>query len=281
METFEHKGETYFTGMIPAESKAKRVKCHYGLPAEVAALSRREVYDLIQAKSRLPRRELVGTDTVYNQGQIGSCCGQAGASAFEAASVLAGIDWEKKSGEYIYQAINKDSRGRNQDRGAMLDDCMNQLLNGGVAKWMKRHQFKWKSSDFTPEDHASAMQNRAFEAYGVDTFEDLVYGMAMPNMSAVIAYHFSNASFDLDRNGIIKRVTPGVGNHAENAIDVEIIDGEPALIVKNSHGKNYGDGGFAKMQKRHLVQPMKNHYFFLIRSVIANKSDDSPEPQRV
>ena len=73
-------------------------------------------YDIID-KDRVKSRDLFGDDWVYNQGNIGSCNGCAGAKALERSRVKSGMDHVVLSGEYLYSRIN-DSR----DIGSMLDD---------------------------------------------------------------------------------------------------------------------------------------------------------------
>jgi len=267
-DIIDSNGLTYHTGMLLPVEKTTRVSMY-----PKVSFDRNTVEGLINDKDRVKSRDLFGDDWVYNQGNIGSCNGCAGAKALERSRVKSGMDHVVLSGEYLYSRIN-DSR----DIGSMLDDGMEWLSKNGVAPFKSRHSQKYRERDFTAEDVRDAARYKGIECYGVDTELELATGLAL-GFVGVVAVHATNAFMNLDNQGRVQR-SQGPGNHAVLVDDVRIIDGELCFDMANSWGLSYGDKGRGYLTwKNHLSQPNSNHYFYLIRATSTDSEDGTPELQ--
>lgn len=263
-ETIIFEGQQYPTGNIVPTKKKTRLK-----RTTLKTLSLAEIKKLLEGRAK--RRQLFGPDWIYNQGQIGSCNGCAGAKALERSKYLAGQDHTPLSGEELYSQINGG-----QDRGSMLDDGIYALKENGVADWRPEHRERFRERAFTEQDRKTRKDNKALEAYGVDTELELATGLAL-GFVGVVAVHATNNFMRLDHKGIV-HPSSGPGNHAVGVDDVTIIDGKLAFDMFNSWGTQYGDKGRGYLLwNEHLREPNQYHYFYLIRAVAKDESDNVPE----
>ncbi len=268
-DVIDYKGRLYYTGMNTAPAKLSFA------PRYSPSASKSEIIDLIQSPTRVKKRDIFGASWIRDQQSRGSCNGFAAAQALQRALWLAGRKKETLSGEFLYSQMNG---GR--DAGSMLDDGMKLLMDVGAPPYKDRHRLKYKSSDFTPEDFRDANERKAFEVLGVDTELELAEGVAKDAVG-VVAVHANNSFMKLDKNGVAGSAN-GAGNHAVLVDDVEIIDGELCFDQANSWGTNYGDQGRAYLTwDKHLKQPNKHHYFYLITAVRTTNTDDIPEPKEL
>lgn len=269
-DVIDYKGQLYYTGMNASETKLSFA------PRYSPVASKAEIVDLIQAPTRIKKRDLFGASWIRNQEDRGACNGFAAAQALQRALWLAGRDKEILSGEFLYSQMNG---GR--DVGSMLDDGLKLLMDVGAPPYKDRHRRKFKPSDFTPEDFRDANERKAFEVLGVDTELELAEGLAKGAVG-VVAVHADNNFMRLDSNGIAGGNRSGAGNHAVGVDDVTIKNGELCFDMFNSWSTNYGDQGRAYLTwNKHLKQPNQYHYFYLITAARTTNTDDIPEPQRV
>ena len=267
-DIIEHNGSLFYTGNLVPDVKTTFA------PKMVSTSTKTEIIDLIQKPTRIAKRDIFLPSWIRNQEDRGACNGFAAAQALQRALWLAGEEKTILSGEFLYSQMNG---GR--DVGSMLDDGMDLLLSTGAPPYKDRHRRKFRPSDFTAEDFRDAANYKAFEIYGVDTELELAEGLAK-GFVGVVAVHANNNFMRLDSNGIAGGAN-GPGNHAVGVDDVTIKNGELCFDMFNSWSTNYGDNGRAYLTwKKHFTQTSRNHYFYLIRATKANKSDDSPEPQK-
>lgn len=269
-DIIDHNGNLYYTGMIPATAKLSFA------PRFSPVASKAEIVDLIQAPTRIKKRDIFGASWIKNQESLGSCNGQAAAGALQRALWLAGREKETLSGEFLYSQMNGG-----HDRGSMLDDGMKLIRDVGAPPYKDRHRMKYKSSDFTPEDFRDANERKAFEVLGVDTELELAEGLAKGAVG-VVAVHADNNFMKLDSNGIAGGNSRGAGNHAVGVDDVKIVNGELCFDFFNSWSTNYGDQGRAYLTwDKHLKKTNQYHYFYLITAARTTNTDEIPEPKEL
>lgn len=269
-EVLEYEGVAYKLGCLVPDVR----------PTTFAAfadagpmLTREQSISILQDPKRVESRiRFAGVKWINNQGNIGSCNGQAGAGALQRSRVRRGLAYVKMSGEGLYAQINGG-----KDQGSMLDDGMNALMKNGCppSDMVKWQTYLWR--DISQEARAAMPRFRAFEAYRVDTEEEMLAGLAS-GFDGVIAVHANNAFMKVDAEG---RVSPtdGPGNHAVGVDDVRIRQGKIEFDMFNSWDLRYGVQGRGWVSwERHLRGPSKNHAFYLIRSTTDDPSGDNPLP---
>ena len=269
-ETIDYGGQVFHTGNLTPTKKLCTVKRF-----PVQSFDRAAIEGLINDSSRVKASALFNSNWIYNQGNIGSCNGCAGAKALERQRELSGQPRIELSGEYLYSRINGS-----RDVGSMLDDGMAWLTEYGVAPWKPSHAQKYKERDFSAEDVRDSVRFKGVECYGVDSELELATGLAL-GFTAVVAVHADNNFMRLDSNGIAGGNSRGAGNHAVGLDDVEIFDGELVFRMFNSWGTSYGADGYAKLTwDKHLKTTNQYHYFYLIRAVSDDTEDNVPELQK-
>ena len=259
-------GQPVGTGLLVPDV---RPRTFHSFP-KVRELSIDEIARITTYPNRTPSRERFGRDWIYNQGNIGSCNGCAGAKALERARVMRGLERVKLSGEGLYAAING---GR--DVGSMLDDGMHFMVDSGVPLESDVPAREYRKSRIKPEAYQRASRFKALEPYRVDTESQLASGLAL-GFVGVVAVHATQRFSQLDGDGVVAS-TDGPGNHAVGVDDVRVHDGELQFDMFNSWGTGYGQDGRGWLSwLRHFRTTHKYHAFYLIRSTIDDQEGDNP-----
>lgn len=262
-------GERYYLGCQVPEA---RPVTRFAVFADNLTLTRDQIVLATQNPLRTPRRELfAGADWIPNQGNVGSCNGQAGAKALEKARALRGQKHIKLSGEGLYAQING---GR--DNGSMLDDGMEAIQAVGVpeAKYFTEGKF-YKPAEFRNNADAvkSASRFKALECYRIDNAQQLASALCR-DFICVVAVHVAGGYDRLDSRGV-RGATSGPGNHAVHVVDVRLSpDGDYEFDEAGSWGLRNGHGGYAWITwKKHLASTVRHHAFYAIRSTIDDPED--------
>ena len=268
MQILEHEGQSYKLGCLIPDVRPLTFKAYAD---SKTLMSRSAAIEVIQDKKRTPSRvRFAGVKWIWNQFDIGSCNGFAGAGALARSRVRRGLDYIKLSGESLYAQINGG-----KDQGSMLDDGMKALMKNGCAPadLVASKTYLW--SKVSAEARAAMSRFKAFECYRVDTEDELLIGLAS-GFDGVIAVEANNQFMKVDADG---RVSPtdGNGNHAVGVDDVRIFNGEVEFDMFNSWDLRYGVGGRGWVSwKRHLRTTSHKHAFYLIRSTLDDPKGENP-----
>ena len=249
----DYHGRQFFTGNNPPESKTLAV-VRYS-----TRLNRSAIESVLNDANRLPPEKEFDSSWIYDQESLSSCNGVAAAKSLERAIVRSGQSEKVKlSAEFVYAGVNGGV-----DQGSHLNDGAKFLVETGAAKWQPRHRGKYRKRDFQSSDYDTAKNHKAFEIYGVDTEIELAEGLAL-GFVAIVAVHAGNDFMRLDADKV-PGVVNGPGNHAVLIENCKIEEGRILFLMANSWGVNWGHEGKAWLTWKHLEQPAKYHWFYLIR----------------
>ncbi len=262
-----HNGYEVFTGL--QEVASPELKVCSGLPVfedTFPLLSEQEILDLITDPKRVPASVQFPANKWIGRQTNNACCGYATAGAGGRIRVRAGLDPVVLSGEYVYCNING---GR--DRGAILADGMQFIVNGGSAPVEMVPVGIHLKRDIPQSAIAEAANFKAIEGYVCKTKQALYSGLAI-GFVGVIAVHVDRDFSDTDQYG---RVPPsdGPGNHAVCVDDLIMLPGsdEPTVCSPNSWGVQWGFEGRGRYTwERHLRTTCKYHEFYLLRGTAFN-----------
>jgi predicted nucleic acid-binding protein len=215
-------------------------------------------------------RTVFGDDWICNQAQFGSCNGWASACALERARMRRGLKRVKLSGSSVYSRVNG---GR--DNGSIPEDAMVAMQKYGAVPLERGPANKIYANQYTAADWAEGARYRADECFTTQSRQALLTAVVL-GFDAVVAVHAGNNYMRLDSEGVAYGDN-GPGNHAILYDDLVLTQsGLLAFDHAGSWGLNgYGVRGRAfHTWERHLVQPVRNFRFYLIRST----KDDPQEP---
>ena len=208
---------------------------------------------------------------VYDQGQLGSCTGNAIAGAIEFDQRKQGNKEFVPSRLFIYYNERVIEGTVSQDAGAQIRDGVK-----SVAKLGAPPETDW------PYDIAKFAQKPPPNAYS-DALQDLVSSYArvtnnLTNMQGCLAsgYPFvfgftvyeSFESATVAQTGIVPMPAPGeqvLGGHAVVAVGYD--NSQRRFIVRNSWGANWGMAGYFTIPFEYLINPNLASDFWTLRSV--------------
>ena len=178
--------------------------------------------------------------------------------AFAASDAHAAVrgGWEPLCCEYaFYQAQRRASRP--PTRGALLPAMLDALAQDGQpveAGWPYLTALPAKLSDWLPPPTIGALLGRA-GMMSSSAIEQVI--AALEQQQPVILLLMVSGSFFLPNADAV--VDPGVGEvpeparrHAVVACGHGMVDGQPALLVRNSWGPRWGQGGCAWLTQAFL-----------------------------
>jgi len=185
---------------------------------------------------------------VVDQGNLGSCTGNAIAGAYEFDMMKEKITPIVPSRLFIYYNERVLEGTVNQDAGAEIRDGIKAIANNGVcaeALWpYDVTKFAIKPS---AEAYAAAQQHKALNYYSVNLdLQSIKQALAQgyPIVAGIQVY----ASFESNsvaRNGLVPMPGPNeacLGGHC--IMIVGYADASHHLICRNSWGTNWGDHGY-------------------------------------
>lgn len=217
---------------------------------------------------------------VFDQGQVGSCTGNAAAGAFEflqLKELREATDGVEKFDPKTYQAASRlfiyyNERRLNsdvaEDAGASLRDAVKSLLYYGACP-----ESLWpyvESQAFTLPSTAaylSAHEHRINKYYRFADFEHIKHSLAAgyPVIFGITIFE-SFESEEVAQSGIVPIPVVGeraLGGHAVMMVGYD--DATRRVIVRNSWGPNWGDKGYFYLPYEYINNPYLSEDFWTLR----------------
>ena len=193
---------------------------------------------------------------VYDQGQLGSCTGNAIAAAMEYERDRQGLPDFIPSRLFIYYNERALEGTVASDAGAVIRDGIKVVNREGVCP---ETLWPYDIGVFTVKPprrcYVAAQKDKAVQYEAIHTLGDLKDAIAS-NLAVVFGFtvHQSFESQAVAETGVMpmpKQGDPVVGGHAVLAVGYS--DPKSHLIVRNSWGPSWGDHGYFYMPYEYLT----------------------------
>jgi C1A family cysteine protease len=211
-----------------------------------------------------------GLPALYDQGQLGSCTGNAIAAAVAFDRTKEGDAPWAPSRLFIYYCERMLENTVSQDAGAMIRDGMKGLSQAGVCPetvWpYVEAQFATRPTDSAFQD---AVKCVATQYSRVDQTLDGLKGCLAAGFPVVFGFtvYESFEGADVARTGKVSMPAPGesaIGGHA--VLLCGYTDDDSTFIVRNSWGPGWGDGGYFWMPYAYLIDNNLADDFWTLRT---------------
>jgi C1A family cysteine protease len=219
---------------------------------------------------------------VYDQGELGSCTGNAIAGAYEFELMKQNATVFTPSRLFIYYNERVIENTVNTDSGAQIRDGMNTVNNMGVCA---ESDWPYVITEFTQKPYATcysnALQNIVTSFHSVAQDLDQMRGCLADGYPIVIGFTVYDA-FEgqvVAQTGILNLPQPTekvVGGHAVLVVGYD--DSQSRFIVRNSWGADWGMAGYYTMPYEYLTDPNMSSDFWTIRLVAGNAAAAPAEP---
>lgn len=208
---------------------------------------------------------------IYDQGQAGSCTGNAIGGDIEFEQIKQGKTPFVPSRLFIYWNERNMEGTVNEDSGASIRDGIKSVANLGVC-----HETLWpynleKLFDKpTPECYADAKVNLVLSYSRLNNSLKVLKTCLASGFPFIFGFTVYD-SFESDAvaaNGIVPMPQPGesvVGGHAVMCVGYK--DSTKQFIVRNSWGTDWGDKGYCYMPYAYLTNSNLADDFWTIRLV--------------
>jgi len=193
---------------------------------------------------------------VYDQGQLGSCTGNAIAAAMEYERDRQGSSDFVPSRLFIYYNERALEGTVSSDSGAVIRDGIKVVNREGVCP---ETLWPYDIGVFTVKPpkrcYVAAQKDEAVQYEAIQTLGDLKDAIAS-NLSVVFGFtvYSSFESQSVAKTGVMPMPKPGestVGGHAVMAVGYS--DPKSHIIVRNSWGPSWGDHGYFYMPYEYLT----------------------------
>lgn len=204
---------------------------------------------------------------IYDQGQLGSCTGNAIAGTFEIAKIKQGIPYWVPSRLFIYYNERVMEHTVNTDSGAVIKDGIQTLVHQGVCpetEWPYiESKFKTKPK---AKCYTDALKNEV-KSYSLlpQTSAQLqgILTAGYPYVFGFTAYtsFMSNA---VAANGMMPMPQPGdrvEGGHAVVCVGYIQINGANYYIIRNSWGTGWGVKGYFFMPEAYMLSKLCSDFW--------------------
>jgi C1A family cysteine protease len=193
---------------------------------------------------------------VYDQGQLGSCTGNAIAGAMEYERDRQGLADFTPSRLFVYYNERALEGTVSSDSGAVIRDGIKVVNSDGVCP---ETLWPYDTGMFAVKPpkrcYVAADTDRAVQYEAIQTMGDLKDAIAS-NLAVVFGFtvYQSFESQAVAQSGVLPMPQPGeatVGGHAVVAVGYS--DSKSQVIVRNSWGESWGDHGYFYMPYQYLT----------------------------
>jgi C1A family cysteine protease len=206
---------------------------------------------------------------VYDQGQLGSCTGNAIAAAVEFLLKKQGEEVFTPSRLFIYYAERVMEHSVKEDAGAMIRDGIKSVNKQGVP-----HETLWpyNISQFTKKPrlkaYSDAKLHQSLQYMRVDQTLEQMKGCLASGYPFVVGFsvYESFESSNVAQTGTVPMPTNGeqlLGGHAVLCIGYD--DSTGRFLLRNSWGSNWGNKGNFTMLYEYLLNNDLSDDFWTIR----------------
>jgi C1A family cysteine protease len=210
---------------------------------------------------------------VYDQGQVGSCTGNAIAGAFEFEQRKATLQEFVPSRLFIYYNERAIEGTTNQDSGARIRDGIKTVVKLGVCPetdWPYSEQLSEVTTKPSPTAYTDAAPNKASAYHRITQNLNQMKGCLAEGYPFVFGFtvYESFESPQVAKTGIVNMPEPTesqVGGHAVMAVGYD--DSQQRFIVRNSWGPAWGMAGYFTMPYAYLTDPSYSNDFWTVRGV--------------
>ena len=209
---------------------------------------------------------------VYDQGQVGSCTGNASAAAYEYRCITEGLPYWTPSRLFAYYNARKIEGTTASDAGAQIKDVV-----AGMVKWGNVQETEWPydenawATDPGEKCYADALGHRVTAYLSVNqTVDDICTTLA--NGEPIIFGFSVYSAFegqDVAKSGVLNvpsRDESLLGGHAVLAVGYD--DATRRVTVRNSWGPDWGQKGYFTMPYEYITNPDLADDFWILRTVV-------------
>jgi C1A family cysteine protease len=212
--------------------------------------------------------------TVYDQGQLGSCTGNAIAGAVQFDRMRQKLQHAEliPSRLFIYYNERVIEHSVNEDSGAMIRDGIKSVAKLGVCYESGTHSWPYSIGKFTakppPACYTEAQKSQAVQYSRVARTMNDMKGCLAAGFPFVIGFTVYE-SFESDAvasTGEVPMPQPNeqvLGGHAVLVCGYQ--DDKSHWIVRNSWGPGWGAGGYFYMPYDYLMNPDLSDDFWTVR----------------
>jgi C1A family cysteine protease len=193
---------------------------------------------------------------VYDQGQLGSCTGNAIAAAMEYERDRQGLSDFMPSRLFVYYNERALEGTVSSDSGAVIRDGIKVVNSDGVCpETLWPYDIGMFSVKPPKRCYVAAETDKAVQYEAIQTLGDLKDAIAS-NLSVVFGFtvYQSFESQAVAQSGVLPMPKPGeatVGGHAVVAVGYS--DSKNQVIVRNSWGASWGDHGYFYMPYQYMT----------------------------
>jgi C1A family cysteine protease len=237
--------------------------------------ARDDVYAVSALPSALP--EVVDLrphcPPVYDQGDLGSCTGNAIAAAIQFERRKQNLSDLIPSRLFIYYNERQMEGTVNEDSGASVRDGIKSVAKLGVCP---EGEWPYEIERFAERPPEACYANAL--AHRVVRYSRVPQAVAMMRSCLALGYPFvfgftayeSFESAEVARSGIVQMPEPGevaVGGHAVLAVGYQ--HGAQRLLVRNSWGLEWGQGGYFTIPYTYITNPNLSDDLWTVRLLSA------------
>jgi C1A family cysteine protease len=193
---------------------------------------------------------------VYDQGQLGSCTGNAIAGAMEYERDRQGLSDFVPSRLFVYYNERALEGTASSDSGAVIRDGIKVVNSEGVCpESLWPYDIGMFAVKPPKRCYVAAETDKAVQYEAIQTLGDLKDAIAS-NLSVVFGFtvYQSFQSQAVAQSGVLPMPKPGettVGGHAVVAVGYS--DSKNQVIVRNSWGSSWGDKGYFYMPYQYMT----------------------------